>query len=249
MKITVDGIDARCNDGHSIMGTSEFIKNLVAVQGPNIDYIIPDGVRYIRHTASYIHYAIEIEPQLHCLTVSGSKGTGSGYVAPATYRIAMPWIVILGVLGRYEGRLYCQQGFNECYFMTSRMEDPLDQPLFAPALLNCHWHNDRAVVSMCLGHLEVSSSISGAIMVVRRAFFNKKSNYSIGDPVHDIYSRTPIGDMREWEKMSLANPHFVLKFPWRKMRFNLAERCAVRESEIGFSRLTKTVFDYGKRKR
>jgi len=242
MKITIDEFTSRCDEGS--IPTPGFINGLIPLCGPNIDYIIPNGVKLIRHVRGNTYFVIEIEPQLHSFTVSTAKRgfVKNSDVEPSTYRIAMPWVIIIGCIHNRNSS-FAQLGFNECYFMTSRLEEPLDQPLFAPALLNCQYNGAKNPIPMCLGYLDHSSTLPGAIGVVREAFFNRRSNYSIGEPAHYIYRETPIGDMRKWEEMSLADPYFVLSFPWKKMGYTLAARLPD-AIHLDFTDLTRTVFNH-----
>jgi len=249
MKIGIDDVRAGCDEG--VVRTSEFIDGLVSCIGPNIDYIIPDGVRSIIQEGNNYFVTIEIPPQLHSVRVSTKKHRSTyceARVPPGHYRIAMPWIVIIAGISVFPGsQFYNQNSFHECYFMTSRIEDPNRQPVFLPALLNCHRPSPTAV-SICLGHIPGMTTLPGAIGAVLQAFHGHDFTYSVGEPSHDLYHNTPIGDMRKWEEMSLADPLFVFSFPWRKLGYTIGSRLR-QHRQLSLDDLTRTVFNYVNLKR
>ena len=247
--ITIEGDEACAvspEGATSRMKLTELFSKLAPRQPDSAEIVLPDGVKALIPMTSGVVVVHQTPPRVYCFKwiAPDSKadyGRGTSY---RDVRIALPYVVVLGVFEGTRGAVPTLGMRNECFFLNQPLDtNGLDTKLHFPALLNCSRFPDRPehpLAWICTQHLRASedavqSSLEGSIRTGLSALLRHllESGFNRSSEHHEInswYSETVaagidprIASVEAWEKATAENPLFVLEVPWLSTGKSLRE--------------------------
>jgi hypothetical protein len=228
----------------------------------------PPGVRVVRRLDKFVIAVHETPPGLQTLRWIAADSPAP-FGPAALYRdvrIALPYVVLVAVMGiDRKGRL-APTPFNETFFATQAVKD-LSEPMYYPALLNCSRMRDstgKCLSWLCVQHLRTSeltrgSSANRGASIVRLLLehlfhdaFNYSSEHHEGTSWFSETVRARVdprvATIEAWQEASREDPWFALRVPWLPTQLMLAE-VLERTAEIhaGGARAIRTADDVAAR--
>jgi hypothetical protein len=240
-----------------VMPLDKFLDKLAP---PKIDtggIILPDGTKAAFSQGSTTVWVYEAPPRVYCLRwLANDSPVRFGPAARyRTVRLALPYLVLLGVFATApNGQLLLSQR-NECYFRTAPLKSLSDE-LFYPALLNCSKiisSDGRAMSWVCTQHLNFAAlareqDLNRRLCLSFRALhqclletgFNYSSEHHEGSSWFSESSQVDrrISTVEKWEEASQVDPLFVLEVPWIKTGLTLGQTVEALFKLLGCGRRT-----------
>lgn len=237
-EVTIQGDQVHVTSPEGVTAAMPLADLLAKLAPPLMDtggIILPDGIKGAISRGSMTVWVHQIPPRIHSLTWI-AKGSESAYGPGTKYRtvrIALPYVVVLGVFGpgRNGGMQLTHR--NECFFRC----DPLktwDDELLYPGLLNCSKftpQDGHPLSWICTQHLNVGkfAKIEDPNDRMRASFhallgclfdtaFNRSSEVHEGASWYSETVRNHVDErvstVEKWIKATDKAPLFALKVPW-----------------------------------